>query len=645
MTMAAFVFDGRTAYDGTEGDDQFLMGGAYVPLAIDGRGGVDYVVGGNLHDAIRGGAGTDYIYGGSGVDTIFGDDGDDVLSGNIDNGFGGINIDGSADEIHGGAGNDTFVSTRYLDQLYGGPGDDVYYFDVSYDPLDRLQPRAGFHELAGEGRDTVVLSGTEETANPYRLPGAGDDQFLENVVIADDGSSFIITVYGNELDNQLRGDRVANVLYGLAGDDSLYGGEGEDALYGGDGNDFLFGGNDDDGGALVSDKPDPVSYREPGIFVFAPETQADLLSGGEGNDTFAVDDLSGDRAEGGAGDDTYLVALPSPQDYHQFGVRPNGFAPTVVESTDAGVDTVVITAGDTSGWLLPANVETLLLAAGATASGNELANTIIGNAGFNELSGLAGDDRINGGGGTDRLHGGDGNDALWGGADDDWLEGDAGNDTLIGDAGADTLLGGQGSDLYGVDDARDVVFESAAAGYDEVYAAVDWQLPADVETLFLVGAAVYGTGNAGSSTLIGNAGGNVLQAGAGAFNVLAGGGGDDLLAGGAGHDELAGGSGSDLFRFAQVERVADFIHDFTPGEDRIQLRAEAFGIGTSAHPAKPGANLVFGPYVTSATPTILYNEATGYLLYDADGTGAAAPTLLAVLGGLPHLQAIDFTFY
>ena len=110
-----------------------------------------------------------------------------------------------------------------------------------------------------------------------------------------------------------------------------------------------------------------------------------------------------------------------------------------------------------------------------------------------------------------------------------------------------------------------------------------------------------------------------------------------------------GESGADTFRFQDVgdafngtSNDGDFFYDFTPGQDRIQIDAAAFGLNTLS----PGSFVSgWSPAATTGGPTFLYSTASAYLLYDADGTGANAPVLLAILNGIPAITANDFTFY
>ncbi|WP_376100806.1 hypothetical protein ACE7GA_27500 (plasmid) [Roseomonas sp. CCTCC AB2023176] len=89
--------------------------------------------------------------------------------------------------------------------------------------------------------------------------------------------------------------------------------------------------------------------------------------------------------------------------------------------------------------------------------------------------------------------------------------------------------------------------------------------------------------------------------------------------------------------------TGDTLLDFTPGEDRIQLNAAAFGLtGVVAGVTFLSADI---PQPVTAPPTLLYSAATGGLFHDANGTGDGGLTLLATLAGRPTLSAADFAFY
>ena len=372
-------------------------------------------------------------------------------------------------------------------QLFGGAGNDKLYGGAGHDRLD-----------GGTGADTMVGGTGDDT---YVVDHVGDkvvEQAGEGVDTVRASIDYTLganveNLYltgtatkgtGNALDNALYGTAAADVLNGMAGDDVLRGYAGDDALFGGAGRDTLNGaeGNDYlDGGA-----------------------GADVMDGGVGNDTYVVDD---------AGDQVI--------EFYQNGA--------------GGVDTVYSSID----YTLTANVEHLYLTGDArVGTGNSLANGLYGTAYADTLNGMAGDDFLRGYAGDDSLFGGQGND---------WLYGGEGNDRLDGGSGADTMQGDAGDDTYIVDNAGDVVVEyyaSGTGGNDTVYSSVDYTLTANVENLYLTGAARVGTGNAGDNNLFGTGGADTLSGLAG-DDVLKGWAGDDRLFGGAGNDKLYGAEGDD----------------------------------------------------------------------------------------------------
>jgi subtilisin-like proprotein convertase family protein len=312
-------------------------------------------------------------------------------------------------------------------------------------------------------------------------------------------------------------------------------------------------------------------------------------------------------------------------------------------------------------------------------------DSLTGSAGTDTLSGGDGDDILRGGSGSDLLVGGDGfdyasysnaafgvdvrlydrtlnkgdaagdilsgiegligsasNDVLLGdgaanaiqaGAGDDWLDGIGGGDTLSGGDGHDHMVGRAGADMIdggtGWDWAR----------YDYAYGGVSAYL---YDTTQNTGWAAGDT-LANIEGVFGSAYNDDLR---GTINTdgLYGGAGDDLIIGFGGRDYLSGGEGRDLFYYyapTDGGGYGDLINDFVAGTDSFIVNSQQFGLGNRAFGPVSTQELAFGTQATAARAQFVYNAATGQLWFDADGTGAAAQTCLAVLETRPLITSND----
>jgi Ca2+-binding RTX toxin-like protein len=192
---------------------------------------------------------------------------------------------------------------------------------------------------------------------------------------------------------------------------------------------------------------------------------ANIIVGNSGNNI--IDGGAGiDGMLGGAGNDTYII---------------DTLGDAIVEQAGQGTDSVQSSVS----FVLGANLENLTLTGSANISGtgNGLANVIVGNSGHNVLN---------------------------------------------GQGGADTMRGGASSDAYFVDDFGDIIVENANQGSDAVYASVNYVLGANLEHLYLQGAATNGYGNTGANVIQGTDGVNLID-GRGGSDVLSGLGGNDYF--------------------------------------------------------------------------------------------------------------------
>jgi Ca2+-binding RTX toxin-like protein len=406
----------------------------------------------------------------------------------------------------GGGGNDVIFGNGVDNRLIGHGGNDQIH---GFGGDDFIDGGNGDNELFGGDGNDVIRGGFD---NDHILGGSGSD-ILEGILgddILDGGSGFDTATYADAAfgieftasrkSGEIAGDklisieafeltRFSDIFHAFAGDDTVDGGGGDDEMLGLDGNDLLRGGADND--LLDGGNGD------------------DNLQGGTGNDTLIGGDdddqldggLGADQMAGGFGDDIYFV---------------NDAGDTISESLlkGSGVDLVLAFID----YTLTAGVENLTLAGGAAldGTGNSLANIITGNGGANRLDGAG---------------------------------------------GADTLIGRGGNDIYVVNSTGDVVDETTGGIFDSdtVLSSVTFSLASTattrgaVEHLTLTGAAaINGTGNALSNTIVGNNAGN----------ILVGNDGNDVLDGRGGADTMFGGTGGDTY---VVDNAGDRVDETTGG--------------------------------------------------------------------------------
>lgn len=710
VSLAARGFEAAV---GGRGND-YITTAANVRVIIYGEDGDDTVYGYNLADYIDGGTGNDYLEGGRGNDAIIGGKGDDLLIGwqdddiyvyswgdgqdtiedhhidGLDLVWGGYDtiafqedisleeidaevsgsslilglrrqadgaaidtlgdrikinyyyesdnaveyvqfLDGTKEDLRtwkiGTSGNDSLSGTS---RMYGGRGNDTYTVDAATDIIV---------ESRSAGTDTVNSSIT------YTL---GTN--VENLTLT---GTAVIDGIGNELDNILAGNSVANTLDGGDGIDTVsYANAGGAVsvdlsvttaqMTGGSGNDTV----------LNVENLTGSNYND----TLRGNSVANILDGKAGADTMI----------GGAGNDTYYV---------------DNFGDIVTENPNEGTDTV----NSSVTHALRSNIENLTLigTAAISGTGNELDNILTGNSAANTLVGGAGNDMFYGGGGVDTMIGGTGDDTyvvngfqywfgwllpetvtenlnegndtvnsfitytlganvenltlsgtaaingtgneldniLTGNSAVNTLNGGAGSDTMDGGAGADTMIGGLGNDTYVVDDTGDIVTENLNEGTDTVNSSITYALGANVENLVLTGTAnINATGNSLNNTLAGNSGNNVIDGGTGIDTMIGGMGNDTYYVDNIGDTVIeAAGEGSD-----RVNASVTYAMDDNVDTLRLMGAAAIDGTGNTLNNviyAGIGDNVMDGG---AGTDSVSYYYATTGVTVDLEMTTAQA---------------------
>ena len=146
-----------------------------------------------------------------------------------------------------------------------------------------------------------------------------------------------------------------------------------------------------------------------------------------------------------------------------------------------------------------------------------------------------------------------------------------------------------------------------------------------------------------ADVIIGNAAANALL-GMDGNDTIDGGAGNDAINGGNGNDTLTGGSGADVFIFngkLSASKNVDVITDFNPADDVIYLENAIFkALKATGELAESMFTSNTSGVALDSSDRVIYNSATGDLLYDADGAGRKGAILVAKLGA-----GLDVTYH
>jgi Ca2+-binding RTX toxin-like protein len=531
----------------------------------------------------------------SGDDWFAGIDG--YVNDTFDGGAGNDRFDGreGADTIDGGIGNDTLDGGDGADLVRGGDGNDTLQKTSELDEL-WFDPSGGIDTLdGGLGDDTYDLR--------FIPPQTADPQhYFFNAALVDAGG-------------------VDTVLSSL----SWTLGAGFENL------------------TLRQYLPeffsDPLSGTGNGLNnVMKAEAADSVQLDGAGGDDTLIGDAAFNGLTGGAGADSFVIkALPttlstSITDFAsgvdeirldatlmtQLGASGNfaaGDARFHVGSAAHDADDRVIWDGsslwyDPDGTGSQAMRQLATLQSGATVVATDIA-VDNGTAGGAVINGTAGNDTLSGGAGNDTINGLGGNDLFLAGAN-------GGNDTIDGGAGSDSIEFRERATSGVTVDFATGTIQGGGSGTISF---------SNVERVVAGNFNDVLTGAAGSQTLTG-------QSGA------------DTLWGATGADTLWGGGGNDAFIFREMGTAnADRVSDFTSASDKVQLDDSAFtSIGAAGNFASGDGRFWSAAGATAghdANDRVIYNQTTGSLYYDADGSGSGAAQLIATFAGNPAIAATD----
>lgn len=211
------------------------------------------------------------------------------------------------------------------------------------------------------------------------------------------------------------------------------------------------------------------------------------------------------------------------------------------------------------------------------------------------------------------------------------FRGSSANEKVLSGSGDDTLLGGGGNDSFDGSNGKDRIDGGAGADtwdrsrlFGDVIVALKGAAIVSVKVNGVVEDRINNIENLstgfGDDRLTGDGKANQLSGGEG-DDILVGGAGNDVLIGGTGKDTMTGGVGKDAFVFdtALNQFVSDQISGFSVADDTIRLDNAIF-IGIGGNGALAAGKFHIGANATAPGQRILYDPATGALIYDSDGS-------------------------
>ncbi|NES23297.1 MAG: hypothetical protein F6K41_31360, partial [Symploca sp. SIO3E6] len=597
---------------GTAFDDQLI--GDTGNNTLYGQDGNDTLLGGEGHDHLVGDTGVDYFDGGEGIDTVYFRGENSAVTANLNQGSATYINDAGVQVVETLINIERLVGTAFDDQLIGDDSNNTLYGEDGNDTL--LGGGGNDHLLGGTGIDYFDGGEGSDTADfgTGKFAIIGDLSQSRATYTDDAGVEVVETLLniehlvGTAFDDHLIGNAENNNLIGGGGNDILIGGAGNDALRGDAGVDYFDGGegidtvNFNENFAITADLSQGFAtyINDSGVEVVETLLNIEHLVG-TAFDDHLIGDASNNHLRGSEGNDILI------------GGEGNDFlfGGTGVDFLDGGegIDTAYF-RGENSAVTADLNQGN---ATYINDAGVQVVETLIN---IEHLVGTTLDDQLVGDAANNHLHGSEGNDILIGGE---------GNDLLFGGTGVDFFDGGEGTDT--------VYFqENFAITADLSQSRATYINDAEVEVVETLLNIERLVGTAFDDQLIGDAANNDLH-GSDGNDILIGGEGNDRLFGGAGNDLLEGGIGADIFGFSSPNQGIDTITDFNSTQgDLIQISANDFGGGLTLGTLDID-QFTIGSAATQASDRFIYNDTTGALFFDPDGTGVLAQVQFAQLSG------------
>ena len=371
-----------------------------------------YIYGNDLGNSIKGGKGADLILGGAGNDTVSLGGGADTYiytSGNdliqdYTAGADSIQIDISEIEIYGVStvGSNVIIETSNGNiTVKGGNGKDIVLVDEYGDRIN-LGPEIPYGWQLTNNILKATVASAENEIDLNEDYGAEVEKVDASKI---SGGAYI---YGNDLNNSIKGGKGADTIFGGAGNDTVSLGAGADT--------YIYSGGDD----LIQDYAtvDVIQIdTENGVEVTNIETVSSnvIIETSEGNITVK------------GGKDKNIALIDS--DGNDINPEPDDLY--------------------------------ILGTSGADNINNDLDNATI--------DALAGNDTISNGGDSVSISAGDGNDIVSNTGVSMTAYGGAGNDSIYNNASYGKIYAGDGADTVYSDEYGDISYIDAGVGNDSIY--------------------------------------------------------------------------------------------------------------------------------------------------------------------------------
>ena len=590
------------------GNDNIYNTGDYV--IIEGDAGRDKITNEGYYNTIIGGAGNDTIENDGGEENIYqyaSGDGNDFIYGfgetdtlQITKGNYSYSVSGNDFVVKVGSGTIKLIDAAKKI---------IHINDEEISPEENLPDGWKFGTASKTSTDTKIITATIKSAEEIDLT----EGYGNGVEKVDGSKTSGVVIFGNDLDNSIKGGTGNNTLGGGAGNDILIGNTGADIFVYSEGDDRIINYVGGSGKDSIQIDIDNISKN----------TTSKIQREIDGEDIIYY--IDGGTLTIQNGKDEKIKLMDSNGVELILTTPPKGWkldsAKNLLQATVASADNEIDLTEDYGEGVI--KVDASKITGGVEIYGNDLNNSIKTGKGNDILDGGAGNDTLTSGAGDDLF--------IYNGGDDYITDYTAGKDSIqvdineieiysmetVGanvvyatDAGNITVKSGKGKEITLIDaDGEEIIIGGGKIPNGWKFDSTKNLLQATVAGAdnYIDLSEDYGDGveKVDGSKISGvEIYGNDLD------NSIKGGKGNDILDGGACNDTLTGGAGADTYCYTGGD---DVITDYAT-VDAIQFDTENISI---TNRATVGSNVVFT--TDAGTLTVKNAKTKKITLLDSDG--------------------------